>query len=123
MFGLTKSKNDIFLRPKGDLKGTEPSISGKTGKGIDNLLCLIKKKLNYKNPASTVINRARHLKRVNICLDYIDNINELMANNKVEIELIANELRGIIINLDGILGLIDTESILGEIFSNFCVGK
>ncbi len=123
LFGLTKSKNDIFLRPKGDLKGTEPSISGKTGKGIDNLLCLIKKKLNYKNPASTVINRARHLKRVNICLDYIDNINELMANNKVEIELIANELRGIIINLDGILGLIDTESILGEIFSNFCVGK
>jgi tRNA U34 5-carboxymethylaminomethyl modifying GTPase MnmE/TrmE len=37
--------------------------------------------------------------------------------------LIANELRGIIMNFDGILGLVDNEKVLGEIFSNFCIGK
>ena len=121
--GLTKSSSDIILRPKGDLKGPEPSISGKTGKGIEELLNLIKEKLVNKSPQSSVINRTRHLKRANVCLSYINNIKEFISNDDIELELIANELRGIIMNFDGLLGLIDTESVLGEIFSNFCIGK
>ncbi len=121
--GLSKSPLDIILRPKGDLKGPEPSISGKTGKGIEVLLLLIKEKLAKKPPDSSVINRMRHLKRVNVCLDYINNVKEFISNDDIELELIANELRGIMINFDGLLGLIDTERVLGEIFSNFCIGK
>ena len=121
--GLKKSSLDIVLRPKGDLKGSEPSISGKTGKGIENLLQQIKERLYSKKINSTVINRTRHLERVNICINYINNIKELVSRDTIELELLANELRGIIINIDGLLGLIDTESMLGEIFSNFCIGK
>ena len=121
--GLKKSSLDIVLRPKGDLKGSEPSISGKTGKGIENLLQQIKEKLYSKKITSTVINRTRHLERVNVCINNINNIKELVSRDIIELELIANELRGIILNIDGLLGLIDTESMLGEIFSNFCIGK
>lgn len=121
--GLNKSPSDIILRPKGDLNGPEPSISGKTGKGIEDLLHLIKQKLINKTPKSSVINRTRHLKRVNVCLDYINNVKEFISDDDIELELIANELRGIIMNFDGLLGLIDTERVLGEIFSNFCIGK
>ena len=121
--GLKKSSLDIVLRPKGDLKGSEPSISGKTGKGIENLLQEIKERLYSKKISSSVINRTRHLERVNICINYINNIKELVSRDIIELELLANELRGIILNIDGLLGLIDTESMLGEIFSNFCIGK
>ncbi len=121
--GLNLKSSDILLRPKGDLKGSEPSISGKTGKGIENLLFSIKEKLVSKSPEQVVINRARHLSRVNVCLDYVNNIKELISDDNIELELIANELRGILKNLDGFLGLIDTETILGEIFSSFCIGK
>ena len=121
--GLKKSSLDIVLRPKGDLKGSEPSISGKTGKGIKNLLQEIKERLYSKQISSSVINRTRHLERVNICINYINNIKELVSRDIIELELLANELRGIILNIDGLLGLIDTESMLGEIFSNFCIGK
>ena len=121
--GLKKSSLDIVLRPKGDLKGSEPSISGKTGKGVENLLQLIKERLSSKKITSTVINRTRHLERVNVCINYINNIKELISRDVIELELLANELRGIILNIDGLLGLIDTESMLGEIFSNFCIGK
>ena len=121
--GLKKSSLDIVLRPKGDLKGSEPSISGKTGKGIENLLQQIKEKLYSKKITSTVINRTRHLERVNVCINNINNIKELVSRDIIELELLANELRGIILNIDGLLGLIDTESMLGEIFSNFCIGK
>ena len=72
--------------------------------------------------SSSVINRTRHL-RVDICINYINNIKELVSRDIIELELLANELRGIILNIDGLLGLIDTESMLGEIFSNFCIGK
>ena len=121
--GLKKSSLDIVLRPKGDLKGSEPSISGKTGKGIKNLLQEIKERLYSKKISSSVINRTRHLERVNICINYINNIKELVSRDIIELELLANELRGIILNIDGLLGLIDTENMLGEIFSNFCIGK
>ena len=121
--GLKKSSLDIVLRPKGDLKGSEPSISGKTGKGIKNLLQEIKERLYSKKISSSVINRTRHLERVNMCINYINNIKELVSRDIIELELLANELRGIILNIDGLLGLIDTESMLGEIFSNFCIGK
>ena len=121
--GLKKSSLDIVLRPKGDLKGSEPSISGKTGKGVENLLQLIKERLSSKKITSTVINRTRHLERVNVCINYINNLKELISRDVIELELLANELRGIILNIDGLLGLIDTESMLGEIFSNFCIGK
>ena len=121
--GLKKSSLDIVLRPKGDLKGSEPSISGKTGKGVENLLQLIKERLSSKQITSTVINRTRHLERVNVCINYINNLKELISRDVIELELLANELRGIILNIDGLLGLIDTESMLGEIFSNFCIGK
>ena len=60
---------------------------------------------------------------MNVCLDYINNVKELISVDEIELELIANELRGMIINFDGILGLVDTERVLGEIFSNFCIGK
>ena len=105
------------------MKGSEPSISGKTGKGVDNLLQLIKERLSSKKVTSTVINRTRHLERVNVCINYINYIKELISRDVIELELLANELRGIILNIDGLLGLIDTESMLGEIFSNFCIGK
>lgn len=121
--GLNTSPSDIILRPKGDLKGPEPSISGKTGKGVENLLQLIKNNLLNKKQKSSVINRVRHLEKVNICLDYISNIKDFISNDTVELELIANELRGIIVNFDGLLGFVDTETVLGEIFSNFCIGK
>ena len=38
-------------------------------------------------------------------------------------EIIAEYLRGATRNLERILGKIDVEDILGDIFSNFCIGK
>ena len=39
------------------------------------------------------------------------------------VELAAEELRRAIVALDSLVGRIDVENVLGEIFSSFCIGK
>ena len=45
------------------------------------------------------------------------------AINERDEEIVAEHLRAAINNLERILGQIDVEDVLGNIFSNFCVGK
>ena len=38
-------------------------------------------------------------------------------------ELVAADIRGAINALDSLIGAIDVEDVLGDIFSSFCIGK
>jgi tRNA modification GTPase len=38
-------------------------------------------------------------------------------------EFIAQEIRGAVVDLDSVIGRIDVEDVLDEIFSSFCLGK
>jgi len=46
-----------------------------------------------------------------------------MFNLEKDIELAAEDLRLASRYLSSLTGKIDVESVLGEIFSNFCIGK
>ena len=46
-----------------------------------------------------------------------------LANLEKDVEIIAEYLRTAIYNLERILGKVDIEDVLGEIFSSFCIGK
>ena len=45
------------------------------------------------------------------------------AINEKNEEILAEHLRAAINNLERILGKVDVEEVLGNIFSNFCIGK
>lgn len=70
-----------------------------------------------------VLNNVRHqrfLEKAHIKL--IDVIQQLRSQQISE-ECLIEELRIIIRDLEGVLGLIDSEAVLDEVFSRFCIGK
>ena len=47
----------------------------------------------------------------------------LLKNNEPQLEIIALEIRDAIAELDALLGKTTVDDVLGQMFSDFCVGK
>ena len=69
-----------------------------------------------------LLSRARHLEGVVSALESLDRARQGL-DMMMEHELIAIDLREALDALGAITGTVDTEEILGRIFSEFCVGK
>ncbi len=100
-------------------------ISAKTGKGMDELLKILKEKAlgsETYTEKSAVVSNLRHfnaLKKAKesllIALDSVD--------KKMSGEFISVDLRNAENHLGEIIGKVTTDDILNNIFSNFCIGK
>ncbi len=98
-------------------------ISAKYKLGIDELKDTIKKKIGYKESTEdTFIARRRHLTALERTKEYVDNA-ELQLTQFNAGELMAEELRLAQDELGTITGKFTSDDLLGEIFSNFCIGK
>ena len=89
--------------------------------GTEKLILLIGKKIKEKFECvreTPVITRQRHRNYVLKTLEHLVNFN----TNK-PIELISEDLRLASLELGKIIGAIDVEEILDNIFSTFCIGK
>ena len=99
-------------------------ISAKNGNGIDKLkvklLDLIKTgKLNNND---TIITNVRHY---NALLEALKNIKSVQKGllSGVSGDLLAIDIRQVLYHFGCITGEISTDDLLGNIFSNFCIGK
>lgn len=102
------------------------SVSAKENKGIGELLDKIVfslidgQKLQDKN---FVLNNVRHR---HILLNVQDELTEILSKvnaDQLPEEFLAEDLRHVVKLLGSIVGAIDSEVVLDEIFSNFCIGK
>ena len=97
-------------------------VSAKTGKGIDKLLnaiyLYIIKETKVKDKDNYFYTNARQKNDLEKALSDI-----YSAINEKNEEILAEHLRAAINNLERILGKVDVEEVLGNIFSNFCIGK
>ena len=125
-------ENSIVVVNKIDLLKARPSkdliagkkinyISTKTEEGLDALIKTLSefaKKFFYSACSSPLITRQRHREHLTKCSECLSSF-ELNKG----IEFAAEDLRLAASHLARITEKIDVESILGEIFSNFCIGK
>ncbi len=115
---------DIVLRPKGDLTpGSENAISGKTGQGIDRLVAHISETLTERSSGAGLATHERHRVAMQRAADGIDLARKGLSAGPDRYDIAAEDLRTAIRALEALIGRVDVENLLDEIFSSFCLGK
>ena len=116
--------NDIIIWGKGDMLDTdEAKVSGVTGEGVQALLDGIVEVLDERVATIHSATHARHRKAMLMAQgDFQDALSELSFGEE-RTELAAESLHRGVRAIDELVGRVDVESILGEIFSRFCLGK
>lgn len=118
---LSARPEDVVAVPKSDLGPGD--FSAVTGEGLDALVGRISTVLAERANSAGILVRERHrvavesgISALDIALDRIETSPELA-------ELVAEDLRNAIRSLDVLVGRVDVENVLDEIFSSFCIGK
>ena len=113
-----RTKTDIS--PRGD-SAFDHYISTRSGDGVGDLLVDIANVLRASNSGfePSLITRARQKAQIERALAGV----ERASHADLDIELASEELRRAILELDGLVGAIDSEQVLDEIFRTFCLGK
>jgi tRNA modification GTPase len=102
----------------------EVYLSVKTGDGMEFLLSLMKSVIGYTDTGEDVFSsRRRHLEALSLTKDILSKISSEFEARKRAPELIAEDLHQAQKQLEMITGVSTADDLLGEIFSNFCIGK
>jgi tRNA modification GTPase len=122
--GLAVRDGDLILRAKADLldDASDMAVSGLTGYGIERLVRLIEERLAPRVASAGVLTRVRHRTAVLRASESLAAA-EASLGAEAGAEIVAEDIRRAIRALDFLVGRIDVDDVLGEIFSTFCIGK
>ena len=126
---LSEGRNYLKVYNKTDLGNVvnndafDCRVSAKTGEGFDKLKDLISS--SFKSDISgdyTYLVRDRHISLFQSSVDHLQN-GFSKINDGSGLELVAEDLRLAREDLNEIIGVKVSDSLLGDIFSSFCIGK
>ena len=127
---LAPQPGDLLVANKIDQPGARDvsretiCISAKTGEGIDLVTAAIGDRLEARgaDKASPIITRARHRQGIREGLGQLKQARSMLQDG-FGAELVAEEVRLSARSLGALTGHVDAESVLGAVFSAFCIGK
>lgn len=121
---VDRKDGDIVVLAKGDLLGgAAGTVSGRTGQGIDDLVAAITGTLSQRAAGAGLLIRERQRIALINAVEAVSVARSLLMAPDPVAEFVAAELRAARRALEFLVGKIDVESLLGEIFSSFCIGK
>ena len=101
-------------------------ISAKKGENIDDLQdVLVSSQNSWKSSASTggtLVSNIRHYQALMDAQIALDRVEDGLVSG-LPTDLVAQDIREALYHLGSIVGEINTEEILGNIFGRFCIGK
>ena len=116
-------KDDLLVLSKGDLTKRDHAISAVTGQGIDQLISDVTRILCSRSATIGVATRERHRVALLKSIQNLEDAQEKIQKCSKNSELIAEDIRSSVMSLDALIGRVDVENVLDEIFSSFCLGK
>ncbi len=121
---LIKVANKIDLATDFEPNEEYIYISAKEGKGLNELLKALTKKIDLESlyKGDIVVSNARHYSHLNDANQSLQNALTAL-NNNLPSDLLAEDLRHTLHHIGEITGEITNNEVLGKIFSSFCIGK
>ncbi len=113
---------DIELVSKADIE-KEGEISGLSGLGVDKLVDRIALVFSNRSALSSVATHERHRVAILQAIEALKFAQEELDQGLERSEIAAEELRSATRSLESLVGHVDVEALLDEIFSSFCLGK
>jgi tRNA modification GTPase len=121
---LEAGPDDIVVLGKADLREAGvKAVSGTSGAGVDWLIAEISARLDKRAASAGLLIRERQRVALERAIVSLEAASALLPRSMEFPELIAAELRQSVQALELMVGRIDVESLLDEIFSSFCIGK
>ncbi len=113
----------VEIQSKADIRGEAGpfAISATSGEGIPVLLALIRARIAERRDAGgdLSISHLRDQRALSACLVEL----ERAGSNMNELELVAECLRRAVLELERLVGRVDAEQVLDQLFAGFCIGK
>ena len=123
--GLLTS-DDFLVFSKADLAEGTPAglaISAATGEGVDRLTAAIADRLAERAAGASSVVRARHRRALEEGLAHLAAAETWLSRGEEALDVAAEELRLATRALETLLGRVDAERVLDDIFAEFCLGK
>ncbi|MGF1553097.1 MAG: tRNA uridine-5-carboxymethylaminomethyl(34) synthesis GTPase MnmE [Paracoccaceae bacterium] len=112
-------EGDLDVATKGDLRLSRAgSVSALTGEGVGALLDTVALRLRSRVAGAGLVGHSRQRDCIARALDHLR-----AAGLSAESEIVAERLRLATRALESLTGRIDSEAVLGAVFSRFCLGK
>mgnify|MGYP001475375118 CR=1 FL=1 len=124
-FSVKTNKNDLYFTAKSDIhrKQRYKGISSVTGDGIDYLIDRISYQLNNETSNASLILNERHKIAIAKTILLLESAKSYLKESSFDIEILVEDLRMAMRALDVLIGKVDVEEVLGDIFNSFCIGK
>ena len=121
---LTQRDGDIIVLGKADMRSSDKlAVSGLTGQGVDDLISRISGALEDRVKGAGIATRERHRIAMEIALSALEDARIEVQHGPERAEFAAEEIRTGVRALDSLVGRVDVEHLLDEIFASFCLGK
>ena len=118
------SAGDLIVHGKADLGAQDGlAVSGKTGEGVDTLVTLMTERLEGQAASASVMSRERHRISLMDAVEAMESARNEVLRGSDRAELAAESLRQAARALESLVGRVDVEHLLDEIFASFCIGK
>jgi tRNA modification GTPase len=115
---------DIVRAPKADARSDDvPAVSGMTAQGIPELIEQVAQTLSQRTSNAGLITHERHRIAMQNSLANLDVASKSVGNGPEQYDIAAEEIRTAIRSLEAVVGRVDVENLLDEIFASFCLGK
>jgi tRNA modification GTPase len=125
MVALQPKGEDLVVHGKSDtIDGVSGlAVSGLTGDGVPELMTRIGEILQARVGSAGALVRERHRLAVSDAIAALAESRAEVVRDDSRVELAAEHLRRAVTALDALIGRVDVDDLLGEIFASFCIGK